>query len=164
MNKFLRNVGFYLLIILVAITVIDHFSVDTSNKQEINYTEFVKQVDDKNVAKVVMQNSNIKGTLKDGTEFNGVNVENASYGGAICAERSAIVSAISAGYKKHDFEKMYVMCDNEKIGMSCMICRQVIQEFFEKDKMIIAMNPNGDEIVHTVEELCPYPFDEEDLK
>ena len=63
-----------------------------------------------------------------------------------------------------DFEKMYVMCDNEKIGMSCMICRQVIQEFFEKDKMIIAMNPNGDEIVHTVEELCPYPFDEEDLK
>lgn len=45
------------------------FSVDTSNKQEINYTEFVKQVDDKNVAKVVMQNSNIKGTLKDGTEF-----------------------------------------------------------------------------------------------
>ena len=61
--------GFYLLIILVAITVIDHFSVDTSNKQEINYTEFVKQVDDKNVAKVVMQNSNIKGTLKDVTEF-----------------------------------------------------------------------------------------------
>ena len=64
LNKFLRNVGFYLLIILVAITVIDHFSVDTSNKQEINYTEFVKQVDDKNVAKVVMQNSNIKGTWK----------------------------------------------------------------------------------------------------
>lgn len=69
MNKFLRNVGFYLLIILVAITVIDHFSVDTSNKQEIDYTEFVKQVDDKNVSKVVMQNNNIKGTLKDGTEF-----------------------------------------------------------------------------------------------
>ena len=101
---------------------------------------------------------------KDNNYFYGVNVENASYGATICAERSAIVSAISAGYKKHDFEKMYVMCDNEKIGMSCMICRQVIQEFFEKDKMIIAMNPNGDEIVHTVEELCPYPFDEEDLK
>lgn len=75
MNKFLRNVGFYLLIILVAITVIDHFSVDTSNKQEINYTEFVKQVDNKNVAKVVMQNSNIKGTLKDGTEFTTITPE-----------------------------------------------------------------------------------------
>lgn len=69
MNKFLRNVGFYLLIILIAITVIDHFSVDTSNKQEINYTEFVKQVDDKNISSVTIQNNNIKGTLSDGTEF-----------------------------------------------------------------------------------------------
>lgn len=69
MNKFLRNVGFYLLIILIAITVIDHFSVDNSDKQEINYTEFVKQVDDKNVSKVVIQDKNIKGTLSDGTEF-----------------------------------------------------------------------------------------------
>lgn len=102
--------------------------------------------------------------MKDGKEFNGVNVENASYGATMCAERSAIASAISSGYKKYDFEKMYIMCDNEKIGMCCMLCRQVILEFFEKDKMIIAMNPNGDEIVHTVEELCPYPFDEEDLK
>ena len=102
--------------------------------------------------------------MKDGTEFNGVNVENASYGAAICAERSAIVSAISNGYKKYDFEKMYVMCDNEKIGMSCMVCRQVISEFFESDKEIIAMNPNGETITHTVSELCPYPFNEDDLK
>jgi len=101
---------------------------------------------------------------KDGKEFNGINVENASYGAAICAERSAIVSAISNGYKKYDFEKMYVMCDNEKIGMSCMVCRQVISEFFESDKEIIAMNPNGETITHTVSELCPYPFNEDDLK
>ena len=101
---------------------------------------------------------------KDGKEFNGVNVENASYGATICAERSAIVSAISNGYKKYDFEKMYVMCDNEKIGMSCMVCRQVISEFFECDKEIIAMNPNGETIIHTVSELCPYPFNEDDLK
>lgn len=102
--------------------------------------------------------------MKDGKEFNGVNVENASYGASICAERSAIVSAISCGYKKNDFEKMYIMCDNDKIGMSCMVCRQVIQEFFQKDKLIVAMNPKGEEIIHTVEELCPYPFDEGDLK
>lgn len=101
---------------------------------------------------------------KDGKEFNGVNIENASYGASICAERSAIVSAISNGYKKHDFEKLYVMCDNEKIGMSCMVCRQVISEFFESDKEIIAMNPNGETITHTVSELCPYPFNEDDLK
>lgn len=102
--------------------------------------------------------------MKDGREFNGVNVENASYGAAICAERSAIVSAISAGYKKHDFETLYVMCDNEKIGFSCMVCRQVISEFFEPDKKVIAMNPNGDEISLPVKELCPYPFSDEDLK
>ena len=101
---------------------------------------------------------------KDGKEFNGINVENASYSAGICAERSAIVSAISNGYKKHDFEKLYVMCDNEKIGMPCMVCRQVIIEFFENDKEIIAMNPNGETITHTVSELCPYPFNEDDLK
>ncbi|MCI8498439.1 MAG: cytidine deaminase [Bacilli bacterium] len=102
--------------------------------------------------------------MKDGKEFSGVNVENASYGATICAERSAIVSAISAGYKKKDFESLYVMCDNEKIGMSCFLCRMVISEMFEPDKIIIAMNPRGETISHTVEELCPYPFNEEDLK
>lgn len=102
--------------------------------------------------------------MKDGKEFNGVNVENASYGAAICAERVAITSSVAAGYKKGDFKELYVMCNNEKIGMSCMICRQVISEFFDKDAKIIAMNPYGEEIIHTVEELCPYPFSDEDLK
>ena len=102
--------------------------------------------------------------MKDGKEFCGVNVENASYGASICAERNAINSAIAAGYKKYDFEILYVMCDNQKIGMSCMLCRQVISELFESEKKIVAMNPNVDEIVHTVAQLCPYPFNEEDLK
>lgn len=102
--------------------------------------------------------------MKDGKEFSGVNVENASYGAAICAERSAIVSAISNGYKKHDFKELYIMCDNDKIGYSCFICRQVILEFFEKDCKIVCMNPKGEEEVFTVEDFCPYPFDEGDLK
>lgn len=101
--------------------------------------------------------------MKDGKEFSGVNVENASYGASICAERSAILSAISAGYKRYDFEKMYVMCDNDKIGMSCFQCRMVISELFETDKEIIAMNPKGETEVHTVAELCPYPFSDADL-
>jgi len=102
--------------------------------------------------------------MKDGKEFTGVNVENASYGATICAERTAITKAISEGYKKHDFEKIYVMCNNEKIGTSCFICRQVMSEFFEKDKYIIAMNPKGEEFKKTVGEMCPFPFDEDDLK
>jgi len=101
---------------------------------------------------------------KDGKEFKGVNVENASYGACICAERVAITNAIANGYKKHDFESIYLMCNNDKIGYPCMLCRQVIQELFEKEKNVIAMNPKGEQIKLTVEQLCPYPFDEEDLK
>ena len=101
--------------------------------------------------------------MKDGREFNGVNVENASYGATICAERVAITNAIAAGYQKKDFETLYVMCDNEKIGTCCFICRQVISEFFDEDSKIIMMNPNGEELVKKVSELCPYPFTEDSL-
>lgn len=102
--------------------------------------------------------------MKDGHEFVGVNVENASYGASVCAERNAIFAAISNGYKRYDFDSLYVMCDNDKIGMSCFMCRMVISELFERDKKVIAMNPKGDVEIHTVEELCPYPFSDEDLK
>lgn len=102
--------------------------------------------------------------MKDGTSFNGVNVENAAYGSSICAERSAILSAISNGYKKNDFDKLYVMCDNKKVGMPCFACRQVILELFDKDSTITCMNPYEDEITLSVKDLCPYPFDSEDLK
>lgn len=102
--------------------------------------------------------------MKDGTSFNGVNVENAAYGSSICAERSAILSAISNGYKKNDFDKLYVMCDNKKVGMPCFACRQVILELFDKDSTITCMNPYEDEITLSIKDLCPYPFDSEDLK
>ncbi len=102
--------------------------------------------------------------MKDGKEFSGVNVENVSYGASVCAERNAIFNAISNGYKKYDFDKLYVMCDNDKIGMSCFMCRMVISELFEKDREVIAMNPKGEIEIHTVQELCPYPFSAEDLK
>ncbi len=101
--------------------------------------------------------------MKDGEEFNGVNCENASYGATICAERVAITSAIASGYKKGDFDTLYIMCDSDNIDTCCFMCRQVIQEFFRKDQKIIMMNRNGDQLIKTVEELCPYPFVEECL-
>ena len=104
-------------------------------------------------------------TTKDGKEFGGVNVENASYGATICAERSAILSAISAGYKKGDFRTLYVMCDNnDKVGKPCFICRMTLVEFFDKDDRVICMSPNGRIEEYTVSDLCPYPFESEDLK
>ena len=69
MNKFLRNVGFYLLIILVAISVIDYFSMKNTNRQEVEYTQFLQQVDKGDVSKVVIIQNTIHGTLADGTEF-----------------------------------------------------------------------------------------------
>ncbi len=69
MNKFLRNVGFYLLIILVAISIIDYFSTKNTTKQEVNYTDFLSQVEQGEVSKVTIVDNTIKGTLSDGTEF-----------------------------------------------------------------------------------------------
>lgn len=101
---------------------------------------------------------------KDGKEFLGSNVENASYGSTICAERVAIASAVASGYQKGDFASLYIMCDHKKIGMPCFLCRQVFTEFFEKDMPIVAMNPEGESFTFSVSHLCPYPFDGDDLK
>jgi len=69
LNKFLRNVGFYLLIILVAISIIDYFSTKNTTKQEVEYTKFLQQVDNGEVARVVIIQNTIRGKLTDGTEF-----------------------------------------------------------------------------------------------
>lgn len=101
--------------------------------------------------------------VQDGSEFCGVNVENSSYGAGICAERVAIVSAISAGYKKNDFKELHVMVSSGKIGMPCFICRQVISEFFEEDALVYCYATTGEVEKYTVKELCPYPFGSDDL-
>ncbi len=101
--------------------------------------------------------------MKDLKEFNGVNVENAAYGSSICAERSAILAAISNGYKKGDFKELYVMVSSGEIGTPCFECRQVISELFDKDCIVHCCSNKGDIKDYTVGELCPYPFGEEDL-
>lgn len=100
---------------------------------------------------------------KDGHEFCGVNVENAN-GTSICAERNAIASAVAAGYKKNDFEKIYIMLSSGEFGTPCFACRQVIQEFMDIDCLVISVDKNGNEKTYTIKELCPYPFSQEDLK
>lgn len=102
--------------------------------------------------------------MKDGKEFQGVNVENAAYGASICAERSAILSAISAGYKKGDFKELYVMVSSGEIGMPCFQCRQVISELFDKNCIIHCASTKGVIEDYTVEQICPYPFGSDDLK
>ena len=69
MNKFLRNVGFYLLIILVAISFIDYFSTQKTTKQEVGYTQFLQEVDAGSVSKVVIVQNTLHVTSTDGTEY-----------------------------------------------------------------------------------------------
>lgn len=101
---------------------------------------------------------------KDGRCFSGVNVEDASTRAGTCAERAAIFTAISQGVKKGEFKELHVMTSSSQgIGMPCFVCRQMISELFDKDCKVFCYNTKGESVVHTVEELCPYPFGEEDL-
>lgn len=69
MNKFFRNVSFYLLIIIIAISIIDYYSSRTTTKQEVSYTKFLEQVNQEEVSQVTIIDNVIKGKLKSGVEF-----------------------------------------------------------------------------------------------
>lgn len=97
-------------------------------------------------------------------EFFGVNVEDASTRAGTCAERAAIFNAITAGVKKGEFKELHVMVASGEIGMPCFVCRQLISEFFDKKCQVYCYDTHGRVELHTVEELCPYPFGEDDLK
>ena len=65
--------------------------------------------------------------------------------------------------EKKDFKELHVMVSSGNIGMPCFVCRQVISEFFSKDSFVYCYSTHGDVEKYTVEELCPYPFGEDDL-
>ncbi len=78
--------------------------------------------------------------MKDGKEFPGVNVENASFG------------------------ELHVMTSSKDVGYPCFICRQVIEEFFKNDDLIYCYSKEGKVEKHPVSDMCTYPFGEDDLK
>ena len=69
MNKFLRNVGFYLLLILVVISCIDYFSIQKTTRQEVGYTQFLQEVNAGNVEKVTIVQNTLRVTGTDGKEY-----------------------------------------------------------------------------------------------
>jgi cytidine deaminase len=93
--------------------------------------------------------------------FTGANVENASYGLTICAERVALFAAITAGYTVP--QELVVVTDDGK-GQSCGACRQVMNEF-NPDMKVIFCNALGEIISRTtVKEMLPGAFGPENLK
>ena len=101
--------------------------------------------------------------MKDGKKFFGVNVEDASTRAGTCAARAAIDSAVTAGYTKGDFKEIHVMVSSGEIGTPCFVCRQMISELFDLDSKVYCYDTDGNMKEYTVEELCPYPFGEDDL-
>jgi cytidine deaminase len=97
---------------------------------------------------------------KSGTIYSGCNVENASYGLTICAERVAIFKALSEGDR--GFEAIAVVTDAEKLTPPCGACRQIIWEFCG-DAEVILGNLNGKVEVHRMSVLFPFPFDVSNL-
>lgn len=95
----------------------------------------------------------------DGSVYTGVNVENASYGLTVCAERVAIFKAASEG--KRNFVKLAIVC-NAKHCSPCGACRQVIYEH-APDIEILMGNPAGSFKRTTIKDLLPEAFGLSDL-
>lgn len=80
---------------------------------------------------------------KDGSVFDGCNVENASYGLCNCAERTAFFSAVAAGYTRDQFAALAVIGDTDGPIAPCGACRQVIIELGGPELTIRLGNLNG---------------------
>ncbi|MEL9908940.1 MAG: cytidine deaminase [Desulfurococcus sp.] len=91
-----------------------------------------------------------------GNIYTGVNVENASYGLTICAERSAISAMVAAGERKP--VAVAIVTDMDNPIPPCGACRQVIAEFNPKALIIMYSVKSGKTIVKNLEELFPQPF------
>jgi cytidine deaminase len=97
---------------------------------------------------------------QSGKIYTGCNIENASYGLTICAERVAIFKALSEG--ECGFDAIAVVTDADKLTPPCGACRQIIWEFCG-DAEVILGNLKGKMEVHYMAALFPQPFDVSNL-
>jgi cytidine deaminase len=93
--------------------------------------------------------------VRSGRIFTGCNVENASYGAAICAERVATVKAISEG--ERDLVMLAIVGDGMEPLAPCGICRQFLYEFNPELKLVLA-NLHGQVIESTLKQYLPNAF------
>ena len=92
----------------------------------------------------------------DGSVFTGCNVENAAYGPSICAERTAVVKAVSEGHR--DFARIAIAADTEQFCPPCGVCRQVLSEFAGGELEVVLVNNRGEMRTLTLNDLLPYRF------
>jgi len=97
----------------------------------------------------------------DGTIVTGCNIENATYGLTVCAERVALLKALSEGHRA--FRRIAVVAPPDAPTPPCGPCRQLLWEFAGDIEVILA-NLNGETGRHRIGELLPQPFDRRMLK
>ena len=93
---------------------------------------------------------------EEGKVYVGCNVESASYGLTVCAERVAIWKALSEGERK--FTELAIVADTDKLTPPCGTCRQIIWEF-AKNATIVLGNLHGEMQIVSIKELLPRAFD-----
>jgi cytidine deaminase len=96
-----------------------------------------------------------------GKIYTGCNIESASYGLTVCAERVAIWKGLSEG--EREFTELAVVADTESLTPPCGTCRQIIWEFC-KNATIKLMNLRGESEVISIRDLLPRAFDARFLK
>ena len=105
--------------------------------------------------------------MSSGEVYTGVNVESASLGATICAERNAIFHAVAEGERKIIAVAIVGGLNGNYGGEYCVpcgLCRQVMRDFADKDSMIILSAKSPDDFMeNTLEEMLPYSFGPEDL-
>ena len=92
----------------------------------------------------------------DGTVFTGCNVENAAYGSTICAERTAVVKAVSEGCRE-GWTAIAIAGQGEDFCWPCGACRQMLYEF-APNLRVLAARGNGEFQVVPLSELLPHGF------
>jgi cytidine deaminase len=98
---------------------------------------------------------------RDGQVFTGCNVENASYGLTLCAERVAMVKAISAGAR--EFDAIAIVTNQAKTLMPCGACRQFLHEFAPQ-LIVVCQGATGPRQRAVLSDLLPRAFGPDDLE
>ena len=98
---------------------------------------------------------------KNGNIYKGVNIENAAYSVTLCAERSALSSAISAGDREID---TIVITGDSTMTYPCGVCRQFMAEFLDSDSKIVIANSINNYKINGLDDILPYNFSKKDLE
>jgi len=131
------------------------------NKLKINETEKILKLASEAAKNAYSPYSKFKVgacvLYQDGTAYTGCNVENASYGLTLCAERTAISSAITDG-QKTKLIAVAIYSPNAKLCYPCGACRQWISEF-SQNATVIVQDSDGNPKSFSIKELLPFSFE-----